>query len=122
MYLESVYLAFVYQKLFFSPFPIIYLYFCFFLFSPLLFTIYLQSIYYYFFFVIKYSFNAFSRTSVGLSTTRSLPDWFFGKAITSRILDEPTTMAHNLSKPNANPACGGHPILSAFNKWPNNWS
>ena len=77
-------------------------------------------VFYLVFVVIKYSLSVASFTPVGLSTTGSTPDWFFGNAITSLILVDPINIAHNLSNPNAKPACGGQPILNAFNKWPNN--
>ena len=71
-------------------------------------------VFYLVFVVIKYSLSVASFTPVGLSTTGSTPDWFFGNAITSLILVDPINIAHNLSNPNAKPACGGQPILNAF--------
>ena len=45
--------------------------------------------------------------------------WFLGKAITSLIFSVPAKNIIILSKPNANPPCGGAPNLSACNKNPN---
>ena len=61
------------------------------------------------------------RSGDGAPSMRSLPDWVFGKAITSRMLSWSVSSAAQRSRPIAIPPCGGAPYSSASSRAPN-WS
>ena len=65
------------------------------------------------------SSNCASAIVEGDSVITSRPILFLGKAMKSRMLSCPPNNEQSLSKPNANPACGGAPYSKAFIKKPN---
>ena len=60
--------------------------------------------------------------SVGASVKRHADDCVLGNAIVSLIEGRFISIIINLSKPNAIPACGGHPYSNALRKKPNFFS
>ena len=67
---------------------------------------------------IPNSLSCFASTGAGAPVIRSRAFWFFGNAITSRMLVVPASIIAKRSRPRAMPPCGGAPNFSASSRKP----